>query len=303
MGVQEEIRLSELAKRINEIDKRITKTVTQGDNPNKSEEEFRELRDEVKQILGNSSPIRHRDPQVRKILQKVRDGNYFYVDKKERDFLNFFRNFPPEALKNFREEIQEDIHKILSRNLPPEALEEAEKEIHKILKGEEVNKSESYMNLFNKFIEEIHGSVITPDDYFERKKDFSTIIVASPLPPEFLPYYEEIRLCFIFRLLYAAVGLCRVLIELSFRDKYNKLGFSRKKESPNVYYMDDHKIHQMINAVCTRLELKSLKDEAIRLYGKASTILHGRESTIKLDNKDVLQFIRSIFKLIETLYT
>ena len=58
----------------------------------------------------------------------------------------------------------------------------------------------------------------------------------------------------------------------------------------------------MIKAVCTRPELKSLKSEALELYGKASTILHGRESTVKLNNRDVLQFIRSVFKLIETLY-
>lgn len=282
MGVQEEIRLSELAKRINEIDKRITKAVTQGDDTYKSEEEFRELRDEVKQILADSSPIPHRDPHVRKILQKIRDGNYFYVDKKDSDRLNFLRNLPPEAFKQIQEQIQE---------------------IHRILGIDEVNNSESYMDLFYKFMEEIQAYVITPDDYFERKKDFSTIIVATPLPRKFLGYYEEIKLCFLFDLLYAAVGLCRVLIELTFRDKYNKLGFSKKKESPNVYDMDDYRIKEMIKAVCTRPELKSLKGEALELYRKASTILHGRESAIELNSKDVLQFIRSIFKLIETLYT
>ncbi len=99
MGVQEENRLSELAKKINEIDKRITKAVAEGGNTYKLEQEFRESRDELKQILADSSPIHHRDPHVRKILQKVRDANYFYVDKKERDSLNFFRNFSPEALK------------------------------------------------------------------------------------------------------------------------------------------------------------------------------------------------------------
>jgi hypothetical protein len=274
MGAQEENRLSELSRRINEIDKQITKAVAQGDNTYESEKEFRELRDEVKQILGDSLPIDHRDPHVRKILQRVRNGNYFYVDKKDRDLLNRLRNLPPEALQ----------------------------EIDRILGVEDGNNSESYMKLFQKFIEEIHGFVITPDDYFERKKDFSTIIVASLLPPKFLDYYQEIRLCFLFGFLYAAVGLCRVLIEISFRDKYNKLGFSKKKESPNVYDMDDYRVKEMIKAVCTRTELKLLKSEAIELYGKASAILHGRESTIQLNNKDVLQFIRNIFTLIETLY-
>ena len=274
MGVKEENILSELAKKINQIDKRITKAVAEGENTYKLEQEFRELRDEIKNILGDSSPIYHRDPDVRRILQKIREGNYFYVDKKDKDFLNLLKNLPPEGLQ----------------------------EIYRILGIDEGKNSESYMELFHKFIEEIHGFVITADDYFERKKEFSTIIVAGVLPQKFLSYYDEIRSCFLFGFLYAAVGLCRVLIELSFRDKYNKLGFSKKREAPNVYYMDDRKICQMINAVCSRPELKSLRGEAIALYGKASTILHGGESTIKLNNTDVLQFIRSIFKLIEALY-
>lgn len=248
MGVEEENRLSELAKKINGIDKRITKAVAEGQNTYKLEQEFRELRDELKESLGGSLPIHHRDPHVRKILQKIREGNYFYVDKKDKDFLNLLKNLPPEGLE----------------------------EIYRILGIDEGNNSKSYMKLFHKFIEEIHGFVITPDDYFDRKKDFSTIIVAGVLPSKFVGYFEEIRACFLFGFLYAAVGLCRVLIELSFRDKYNKLGFIKKREAPNVYYMDDRKIYQMISAVCSRPELKSLRGEAIALYGKASTILHGR---------------------------
>jgi hypothetical protein len=277
MDIKEENRLSELAKEIKEIDKRITRAIAEGEDTYKLKQEFEELRDEIKEILGDSLPIHHRDPYVRKILKKVTEGDYFYVDKEERNFLNLLKNASPERLEN--------IYRLLG-----------------IDKGQ-ISES-NHHELFLKFDEEIHSSLrITSADYFERKNNFSTIIVANPLPPKFLDYFKEIRACFLFDYLYAATGLCRILIELSFRDKYNELGFSKKRQPHNVYNINDPKINEMINEVCNRPELKSLKHEAKKLYYSACPILHGKESTIKLNETEVLQFIRRVFKLVEALYS
>jgi hypothetical protein len=125
--------------------------------------------------------------------------------------------------------------------------------------------------------------------------------VANSLPTKINEYFGEIRDCFIFGHFYAAVGLCRVLIELCFRDKYQKFGFENNAKTQNVRRVPDN-INIVIRGVCSKLRSNPLKDEATELYGAASNILHGREAHIKLDETEVLKFIRSAFKLIEQLY-
>jgi len=102
--------------------------------------------------------------------------------------------------------------------------------------------------------------------------------------------------------MYPAVGLCRVLIELAFKDRFRAFGLDKKYPSHNVHFIDDYNMKDIIRAVSNRLGSKSLKDEAERIWGMSSDILHGREANIKLDTDEVLKFIKGTFNTIEKLY-
>jgi hypothetical protein len=278
MNAEDEQKLLQLVRQLKQIDKNIVKTITTGDRPGELEEQFCRVRDEIKEILGDSMPLQIRDPDTRDVLKRVLAGTYFHVDKQERAIENIIKNNPQKI---------DHILRSLGMNL------EEDKEL----------KDDSAADALHwKLIEEL-TSMILAEDYFGRKKNFGTIIVASTLPAKVNGYFTETRDCFIFGHFYAAVGLCRVMIELSFRDKYHKLGPRKEVRAPKVSNIaDPEKIMMMIREVCTRPRFASLKNEAGELYSTASDILHGREPTIKLDEAEVLKFIRRVFKLIEQLY-
>jgi hypothetical protein len=274
MTVEEENQLLQLARELSQLDRSIVKGVAEGRNTGALQEEFCRTRDQIKKLLGGSMPIKIRDPQMLKVLKWVREGDYFYVDKEERKIINLIRNNPNK------------FHEVL-RSLGVDFDRDA--------------KSKADLDLHWKLIEEL-TSMISAEDYFSRKDDFSTIIVGHSLPEKINEYFGEIRECFIFGRMYAAVGLCRVLIELSFRDKYHKLSPAKDVKAPNVLNMaDPEKIMRMIREVCKRPRFAILKGEAEELYHAASDILHGREPTIKLEEAEVLKFIRRVFKLVEQL--
>lgn len=278
MNPEDEQKLLQLARQLKQIDKNIVKTITTGDRPRELEEEFCRVRDEIKEILGDSMPLQIRDPDTRDVLKRVTEGTHFHVDKREKAIENFVKNNP------------EQIDQILRSSGMD--LEE----------NKELKDNSEADALHWKLIEEL-SSMILAEDYFGRKKDFSTIIVASTLPAKINGYFREIRDCFIFGHFYAAVGLCRVLIELSFRDKYYKLGPGKEVRAPKVSKIAvPERIMTMIREVCKRPRFAFLKDDAEKLYHTASDILHGREPTIKLEEAEVLKFIRRVFKLIEQLY-
>lgn len=278
MNAEDEQKLLQLARQLKQIDKNIVKTITTGDRPGELEKEFCRVRDEIKEILGDSMPLQIRDPDTRDVLKRVIDGTHFHVDKREKAIESFVKNNPEkldQILRSLGMDLKED------KDLKDDSEAEA---------------------LHWKLIEEL-TSMILAEDYFGRKKDFGTIIAASTLPAKINGYFGEIRDCFIFGHFYAAVGLCRVLIELSFRDKYHKLGPGKEIKAPNVSNIaDPEKIMRTIREVCKKPRYAFLKDDAEKSYRTASDILHGREPTIKLEEAEVLKFIRRVFKLIEQLY-
>lgn len=278
MNLEDEQKLLQLARQLKQIDKNIVKTTTTGHRAGDLEEEFCRVRDEIKEILSDSMPLQIRDPDTRDVLKRVMEGTHFQVDKRERAIENLVK-YNPEKLDQILRSLGMDLKE--DKELKDDSEAEA---------------------LHWKLIEEL-TSMILAEDYFGRKKDFGTIIAASTLPAKINGYFGEIRDCFIFGHFYAAVGLCRVLIELSFRDKYRKLGPGKEIKAPNVSNIaDPDKIMRMIREVCKKPRFSFLKNEAEELYRTASDILHGREPAIKLDEAEVLKFTRRVFKLIEHLY-
>lgn len=274
MNVEEEKKLLQMARQLSQLDRSIVKAVTEGGNTGALKEEFCRTRDEIKRLLGDSMPLKIRDPEVIKVLKWVREGDHFHVDKEERKIIDLVKNNP-----NKFDEILRSLGADFDRT----------------------EKLGANLDLHLKLIEEL-TSMISAEDYFSRKDDFSTIIVAHSLPEKINKYFGEIRECFIFDHMYAAVGLCRVLIELSFKDRYQQLGLAKKPKAPGVYPIADYDIKEVIRAVCSRLGSSPLKEEARGLYKTASDILHGRDATIKLEESEVLKFVRRVFKLVEQLY-
>ncbi len=101
--------------------------------------------------------------------------------------------------------------------------------------------------------------------------------------------------------MFAVVGLCRVLLELAFKDRHQKLGLT--KSVGNIYNVNDYKISTVIREVCSKLHMKS--NEAKELYYDydiSSQVLHGREPKIRMTSEEVLSFVQRVFRIIETLY-
>ena len=280
MDSQKEKRLLSLAREIKELDKAIVKArMGKGKEDPDLRKHFYETEEEIMNVLAEESPLDEiRDPTARDLLRKVRDKNYFLLDKEARELENMIKKAPADIL--------EEIENILKSK----GIEVAESEI-----DEEISR------VTMQFSEEIHGK-IDAFEYFDRKKQIGTIIADKKLPSRMHGYFEEIRECFLLGLMYPAVGLCRVLIELAFKDRFRSLGLDKKYSSNNVHPIDDYKMKEIIRAVCNRLGSDSLKDEAEKIWGMSSDILHGREAKLKLETGEVLQFIRGTCNALEKLY-
>ena len=48
-------------------------------------------------------------------------------------------------------------------------------------------------------------------------------------------YFNELRMCYFFGQFSAVIGLCRVLLELAFKDKFRKMGLGRKKRHKDIH--------------------------------------------------------------------
>ena len=251
MNIETEKRILELARKLKDIDQRIAKSVAEkGVCGTKLRDAFHSVRDELKELLSEAPPLTIRDPEVKKTLRKVRE-EHFYLDKEVKKFLDALKNLPPDQV--------DKIYRTLG------------------IDKEEIT-SEVDWDLHQKFHMEIFG-IIDPEDYFENKGAFSTIIVGKQLPNKINAYFDEIRQCFLFGNRYAAIGLCRVLIEIIFRDKCIKLGLRKEYKSSNIIDFDKDNVSCIIREVCKTLRVSTLKEEAVELYRTASEILHGKDIT------------------------
>lgn len=277
MNPETEKNLLTLAKEIKELDKDIVKErMEKGKEALDLRKRFYETEEEIMKILVEESPLDEiRDPVARNILRNVRDGNYYLLDKERNQTQKLLQSLPPEILNDF---------------LSSKGIDATEEEI-----DEEISRVTML------FSEEIHQKV-DAFEYFERKNEIGTIIADTKLPKRIHAYFWEIRECFLLGLMYPAVGLCRVLIELAFKDRFRAVGLDKKYPGHNIHSIDDYKMKEIIKGVCRRLGSDFLKDEAEKIWQMSSDILHGREANIKLETDEVLKFIKATFSTLEKLY-
>jgi len=278
MNLETEKKLLALARKIKELDKAIVKErMEKGKEDIDLRKRFYETEEEIMKILAEENPLDDiRDPTARDILRKVRDKDHFVLDKEVRNL------------------------EVMLKKLPPDIVEK----IESILRNKEIEVSESEIDeeisrVTMQFTEEIHEKV-DAFEYFERKKEIGTIITDIKLPSRIHDYFGEIRECFLLGLMYPAVGLCRVLVELAFKDRFRASGLEKKYSARNVRSMDNYNMRQIIRAVCKRMGTDSSQSE--RIWDMSSDILHGRDSKIKLETNEVLEFIKKSFSTIEVLY-
>jgi hypothetical protein len=138
------------------------------------------------------------------------------------------------------------------------------------------------------------------DTYFERKKNFGSIITDLKIPEEINDYFNEVRDCYYFGKMRAVIGLCRVIIELSFKDIFRRRGLARKIQHV-VIDIDELKIREIIRTVCKerKLEYQDVSD----LYNLSSKILHGSGKRVSLDPKEIDDFMKKVFTIIEKVYS
>ena len=278
MELEKEKKLSGLAREIKKLEKVIVRErMEKGKEGADLRKRFYEIEEEIMKLLSEESPLDEiRDPIVRDILRKVRDKNHFLLDREAREWENLIKKLPPA--------IVEKIENILKS------------------KGVEVRESEiddEIDRVTMEFTEEIHGKV-NAFEYFERKKEIGTIITDTRLPGRIHGYFGEIRDCFLLGLMYPAVGLCRVLIELAFKDRFRSFGLDRKYQSRNIHSMDDYKMKEIIGTVCKRLGADPSHSK--KIWDLSSDILHGRDSKIKLETDEVMGFIKETFNVVERVY-
>ncbi len=270
-------KLLELSRELKKLDKEMVRRYVNNEDYNNLEIKFLEIKQELIKIISKSDyPIRLYDQEAVLTLKKLRDGKLSFIEKKFERFLKLF-----DAFENGKLNLSED--------------SELRKIFLSALKDTDTNDEEKdFSDKFFELVDEI-DTYVGIDRFFENKIKFSSLFVSSPLPSYFDGIFFTIRWCYIFDLSFAVIGLCRVLMEIAFRDKYIKY-FSIQKKGRNVKEISEYRIGlEEIRRVSKKL---GLGDRAEKLYKDASIYLHGRfEKSI-----DDLEFAHKTFNLIEDMY-
>jgi hypothetical protein len=216
------------------------------------------------------------DSKSREILKKVRDGYYFAYDDQWKTTLSGFKRLEAAG--------------ILEDFLRARGIEVTEEEIDQEL---ELREREFYADI---------NDILDMGGYFDRKSAFGTIITGRLLPKPFLSYFSEIKSCFLFGHMKAVIGLCRVLLEVAFRDQFKRKGLAKKYGDQKVSILEDYRIKGIIREVSKDLKMRSLGDDACKLYDAASKILHGETQDTDENEEYVASFVKDTFAVIEKLY-
>jgi hypothetical protein len=171
MTPEKEKQLNELSKKLVELNRNIIKErLEKGSENSALRSAFIETEEKIQKILSHSAPLDEIvNPEVRDILRKVRDRNYFEIDK--------------EMVK---------LEKLI--NAQPHIVEALLKS-----KGIEVTASEIDKKIDDIYVE-FQGEImerIDPVEYFDRKEKFSTLIVNTRLPKKIHTYYAHVKECFL----------------------------------------------------------------------------------------------------------
>lgn len=222
-----------------------------------------------------------------------------------------FRNLSDlEHLKKIRNQHSET-DMLYVRSIFWDLSKESERSIEDILKKVKEIEDEKHEQLPSTLDEMIDyfaqwaGDSVT---FFERKKEFGTLLVARPLPPNIEPYLKYIKHCYLSNMNEAVIGLSRVLIEVACQAIYDKIPENNRLKIQNINF-EIRSLEMIKKAFQYRLEcqrkntkeIRNIKDKAVDLYLKASKILHGKLPNSKTD-EDTLKFVRDVFSVIEELY-
>jgi hypothetical protein len=276
MDLQKEKQLLDLARKLDALDREITKQRKEkGKEDLDLRKRFYDTEDEIREIFAESAPLDEiRDTKARGTLRKVKSGDSFQLDKESKHLEELFSEYP----------------KIVSGIIEEKGITVTDDEVE-----------EDRHRTFDDFHTEMVAK-IDPYEYFERKKKFGTIIADRRLHSGIQKYFENIRECFLYGQHYAVIGLCRVLIELAFRDIFAKLGLGKREQYSNVHDFDRYGIHEVFRLVCAKLNTKHMQTKAERLYKISSDILHGRDINMQLEESQILDFVRKTFEIVESIY-
>ena len=267
----QEVIISHLAKQLDVLNKEIVKIEEQGFVNTTLRKKLINIDNVLKDIIADAGPLDTiRDPEVREILKKIRDGNYYTVHRTRKVWNDILKKYGPEVFEAlFREKSG--------------GYESTEEEI------------ENYLNETTAQFRQDIETKIDIFDYFQRKQRFGTIVTANKLPEGIHKYFPDIRDCFFFGKFYAAIGLCRVILEIAFKEKYARI-------VPQVKLLDDYLFRDIVYPVCEHLNKKYLAKKARVLYRQSSEILHGGRPLIPIEEDTVLSFIQETIDIIEQLY-
>lgn len=269
MDKEQETLLSTLAQRLLDLNNQI-KIQNQLKDPEKIINEFIKTKDVLKEYLAESNPLDEiRNPILRDVFLKIRKGNYFELDKRE---------------ARMRELIEKHGTEFLEALLGERGIKVTEKEIDKYLDEKELQFKEEMLHEID-FLE-----------YFDRRERLGSIITMGKLPMTVHRYYPDIKKAYLFGQMYAALGLCRVILEICFKEKMKSI-------MPKLIVLENFTFGTIVDRVCDRLEKRDLRNPAKNLYKRSSDILHGGPHSTNLNPDEVLDFIHETFDVIEKLYS
>jgi hypothetical protein len=238
--------------------------------------QFYDTSERIKQLLSESPPLDEiRDPNVRNILKWVRDGNHYPLDIESKNLVELLRPLPFDVVKSLMEK---------------KGIFVSEEEVEEFIAFKDQD--------FIREMMEISDSI----EYFERKEEFSTIIADTRIDKKLFAYFDDIRMCYLFGRFRAVIGLCRVLLEIAFRDKFTRMGLGKRNQKSKIHEFEKYRIGEVIHLVCSKLGSRQLKSTALDLYSASSKVLHGSRVKMSLKSKDALSFVKQTFMILEKLY-
>lgn len=138
------------------------------------------------------------------------------------------------------------------------------------------------------------------EEFFTRRNQVGTLIVAESLPDHFLQHFRNLRECYALGLFEATVIYCRAVLETGCFEALRRKGIVNLQSK--VEDIREHSLKALMGSIKPFIYRKSW-EVADKVIKKANDVLHSKRERVVVSQEEAYNAIKTTFAVVEELFS
>lgn len=130
-------------------------------------------------------------------------------------------------------------------------------------------------------------------EYLQGLYEIGSLVVSYSVPHALESHISEARCCYAFQQYNAVYGLCRTILEIAIRHRFERKGIIKRNEK--IVDFDSYRPGELSNKSTSG----ALRDRMKEIYSNTSALLHGRKTVKK---EEAVKMFKDVLTNVEVLY-